>query len=106
MKDLPTFYLISYIISFLGQIAVLIACIILLIKQRSLAAGLMLIGMVLHMAFSIIGLLMNYMVAQRSAEAIIKTQGIFSTLNTLSYLIFGFGLLLLAIKMAYRKKEN
>ena len=103
MQDLPTPLIISYVISFLGHFLVLIACIVLLIKQKSLAATLMLVGMVLTVVFSVLGLFMNYVSAQKSAEAVIRTQGIFSTLNTLSYLVFGLGLLLLAIKAVHKK---
>ncbi|MEX0288653.1 MAG: hypothetical protein AB3N14_06045 [Flavobacteriaceae bacterium] len=104
MQDLPTLHIVSFIISFFGQLIVFVACVLLLIKQRSPAALLMLVGISLSALFSVLGLLMTSLSAQESPEAVIRTQGIFSILNTLSYLLFGLGLLLLAIKTVRKRK--
>ncbi|MCW5516508.1 hypothetical protein [Muriicola sp. Z0-33] len=104
MQNLPAYHFIAPIVSFLGQLTVLIACIMLLIKQRSIAAGLMTAGMILSVIFTVFGFLVNIISANKSAEALIKNQGIISTLNSLSYLLFGIGLLFLALNWSATRK--
>ena len=106
MQDLPALHIAAYIISFLGHLVVFVGCILLLLKRRSLAALLMLVGISLSALFSVLGVLMTSLSASESPEAVIKTQGTFSILNTLSYLLFGLGLLLLAIKTKGRKNSE
>ncbi|MBT8184130.1 MAG: hypothetical protein KJN76_04775 [Eudoraea sp.] len=103
MQDLPALHLAAYIISFIGQLIVLIGCIVLFVKQRTLATALMLAGMLLSVVFGIMGFFMNFVAAGSSPEALLRNQGIFSTLNTLSYLLFGIGLLLLALKWSRKR---
>jgi len=97
MQDLPTYHLIAYVLSFLGYLIVLIGCIVLLIKKRSLATVLMFTGMILSVIFTVLGFFMNFIAAKSSPEELVRNQGVFSTMNALAYLLFGIGILLLAI---------
>ena len=106
MSDLPNYHILAYIISVLGQLIVLIACIALIIKQRTLATALMLTGMLLTVIFGLVGFLTQIFTADQNPETLIRNQGIFSTLNTLSYLIFGIGLLLFALKWSRTKIQG
>ena len=104
MQELPTYHLVAYLFSFLGQLTVLIACIVMVIKHRSVATALMLTGMILSLVFNLLGFFMNIIAAKSSAEILLRNQGIFSTLNAVSYLLFGIGLLLLALKWSRNRK--
>ncbi|NAS13351.1 hypothetical protein [Poritiphilus flavus] len=91
-----TLYGIGYILGFLTQFAVLVACVILLFRRRSLAAILMLIGSLTTLMLS--GLSAFSGLLADSPQDLVLYQGITIILKELCYLIFAVGLLLLILQ--------
>ncbi|MEM7381593.1 MAG: hypothetical protein AAF361_10415 [Bacteroidota bacterium] len=91
-----TIYGIGYVFGFLSQLAVLIACMILLIKKRSVAAVLMLIGSAATLILSILSAFSGLLAG--SPEDLVMYQGVTIILKELCYLLFAIGLLLLILQ--------
>jgi len=96
-ESLDTHLIVNGIISFLIQLFVLVACIIIAIKRKSIATKLLLTGAILNVLGFIIRYVLNVTAARNGPEALIHTQLIISYLNNFIYALFGLGLLLFAI---------
>ncbi|MGB5821931.1 MAG: hypothetical protein WBG90_20780 [Saonia sp.] len=96
MDNYTNLYLIGGSINGLGQLLLLAACIVLIIKQRTLGAGLMLIGSILWPAIS----------AHKDAATLLRTNSILSVLRGIPYLVFASGLLLFAMRILRFKKQK
>ena len=104
--DLPILYYLGYALHALGHLALLVACIILVIKQKSLATIMMLLGTVLTIIFTIGSLFWNRFVASNDgALSLIEAQGLQVLFGGLANLLFVIGLLLLAITYVRRGEK-
>lgn len=91
-----TIYGIGYVFGFLSQIAVLVACLILVIRKRSVAAILMLTGSLATFILSILSAFSGLLAS--SPEDLVMYQGVTIILKELCYLLFAIGLLLLIMQ--------
>lgn len=105
--NLPISFYAGYVLQALGLLILLAACIILVIKQKSLATIMMLLGTVLTIILSIGGILWNWFAARNDgALGVIEAQGLQSLFGGLANLLFVIGLLLLAITYVKRTKKH
>ena len=92
-------YGIGYGIALLAQLLVLTTCIILLIKQRSLAALLMFLGSLITLLLGAISAISNVILTRASnPEMIVKYQWITYILREIGFLVFAIGLLMLILR--------
>lgn len=97
MDNLQWQLAIAGIINGLVQIIILIASIVLLVKKRSTATLLICIGSMLSSISLGGGVIYNAIAARKGTEAILDAQVNLNFFNAFSFLIFGIGLLMLAI---------
>ncbi len=88
----------------LMQLIVLIACIILVLKQRNTATILMLIGQILSIVFSLGRYLWNFLAAQNGVDSVLQAQKIMSMIGPLPYGLFAIGLILFAMNQVKKKR--
>lgn len=98
-------FYIGQIISGLATFIILIATIILFIKKRTLATWVILIGYILVVITYIASLLISVFAGRESMDTILIVQGASSIAQSLSYLIFAIGLILLAITEFSKNKS-
>ena len=98
-------FTIGPIISSFSTLIVLVASIILFIKQRTLATWLILIGNILVCITYIGSLIINIFAGRENIDTLLLTQGISSIAQSISYLIFAIGLIVLALS-EFSKKQN
>ena len=91
MSDLPFLQIIGYSIGILGQLLVAIACIVLFVKKKSIATGLMILGILLSTLFYILNPLMLSFAAREGVEYLMEAQGILSVLGSGSDTLCGSG---------------
>ncbi len=97
-------YGIGYAISALAQLVILTACIILLIKRRNLGSILLFLGCLGYGLVSIFGFVSNIVAARSGPEDLIKIQQLSFIAGSLSYLIFGIGLILVVLSYLRQTK--
>jgi len=98
-------FYIGQIISGLTTFLILIATIILFVKKRTLATWIILIGYSLVVLTYISGLVVNIYAGSKSVETLLVAQGISNIIQSLSYLIFAIGLIILVITEFSKKKS-
>ncbi len=108
MSDgLPISYYMGYALHALGTLVLLTVCIVLVVKQKSVAAVMMLLGTIFTILFSIGGIFWNqYAASENGSEGILEAQGLLSILSGLANLIFVVGVLLLALKRVQKTVHN
>ncbi|APY09826.1 hypothetical protein BWZ22_00555 [Seonamhaeicola sp. S2-3] len=90
-------FLMTGIISGIVHVIIFIASIILIYKKRTIATAILLTGSVLSLISYFGSFALNIWAARISSKLMIKTQITMSFFQGFSFLIFGVGLLLLAI---------
>ena len=103
MGNFELYYYFSGILNTLGKIILLIACIVLYVKQRNGASIMMLVGAVLTIVFAILGFIWNLLAAQVGPESVVKINGIINIIGQLPYILFTIGLLLFCINHIKKK---
>jgi len=106
MDNIQLHLAITAIINGLVQLIVLIATIIMLIKKRNSATVLLCIGSILNILGFVGGIIYNAMAAQYGTDAILQAQINLNYFNAFAYVIFGIGLLLLAISYVEKNTMN
>ncbi|MDC6363078.1 MULTISPECIES: hypothetical protein [Flavobacteriaceae] len=86
------------------QLIVLIACIILVLKQRNTATILMLTGQILSIVFSLGGYLWNFLAAKNGVDSLLQANKIMSVVGPLPYGLFAIGLILFAMNQVKKKR--
>ena len=104
MKNFEFLYLIGGIISLVLQFLTIVACALLFSKNRTLGTILMLLGSFLTVIFYGLSIFGTQLMAQKGAEQVTKTSGLFNLLGQIPHFLFVLGLLLFIVK--YRKKEG
>ncbi|MCR9227653.1 MAG: hypothetical protein NXH90_09575 [Flavobacteriaceae bacterium] len=107
MENLQNYYVIGGALNTLGQLIIVIASIILLIKQRNIPVFLILLGSTLSILFSVGSVFWNMVSAQDGPESLARNAGIVNIVSQLPYLLFAIGLLLYIIMFVKKqiKKE-
>ena len=98
MENYEFIYLTSGAINAILQIIVVIACGLLLWKNRAIATVLMFSGSLLSIIFLGLSFVITALAANNSPESVVKTNAILSIVGHLPSLIFALGLLLFVIK--------
>ncbi|MGI9547051.1 MAG: hypothetical protein ACR2MM_07435 [Flavobacteriaceae bacterium] len=100
------YFALGYVLAFLTQLIILIACIVLIIKERSLASVLLLTGSLLTFLMSITTVITNVVVAKTgNPEELLKYQGFSYGLSEFCYLIFAIGLILFVFQHIREKTK-
>ncbi|QNK78633.1 hypothetical protein [Winogradskyella undariae] len=97
-------FYIGQVISGLATFIILIAAIILFIKKKTIATWIILIGYLLVVLTYISGLLISIYAGRKSVETLLIAQGVSNITQSLSYLIFATGLIILVITEFSKKK--
>lgn len=90
-------FAIAGIINGLVQLIILVASIVILVKKKSIATVLLFVGTLLNIIGFVGGYIYNAIAAQNGTEAILDAQVTLHFFNAFSLLVFGVGLLLLAV---------
>jgi hypothetical protein len=85
------------------QLVVIVACIILVAKQKSSATILMLVGQILALLFSMGGYVWNFVAARDGVDSLLMANKIMALLGPLPYAIFAIGLVLYATNQVKKK---
>ncbi len=104
MENYEAYFMIGGGLNALGKLILVLACGILLAKQRNWGTLLMFLGSVLSIVFALGVLLLTTFSAQVNSESIVKANVLGSILTPLPYILFAIGLLLFAAKLA--KKQS
>jgi len=96
------FYIISGVLHFIGQLIIFIASIALISKKRTLPATLLLISSSFFIILNIPSYALPFFYNQGPAS-LIQTQGIFSIISAINYILFSLGILLLILDYKKRK---
>lgn len=97
MDNSQTFiYAIGSLLGVLGQIVVIIACIILISKKKNPATMLMLIASILALVVTILNFSGNIIAAQAGVDSVLTWSKIFALIGPLPYVLFAIGLILFA----------
>ncbi|MDC6364992.1 MULTISPECIES: hypothetical protein [Flavobacteriaceae] len=88
------FYAAGGVLNGIAQLIVLIACIVLVIKQKSGATILMLIAQILGLFFSIGGFAWTGLSAQLGPESVLYASKMTAVLSPIPHILFAIGLLL------------
>lgn len=102
MDALQLKFAVTGIINGLVHLIILVASIILFVKKRSVAAIFLLLGSLLTSIGFAGGFIYNVLAAQKGPETLVNAQVTLSFFNAFSFMVFGIGLLLLAISF-YKK---
>ena len=97
---------IGMFLSGLAQLLILIGCIIIVIKQRSLNSYILLMGIISMILVSVGGIIWPLLASKEGPEKLIEVQGTLSILSGLAYLIFSFGVLLLATNLIGKDSKD
>lgn len=92
------YYMASGFLHGITHLVVIVACIVLVMKQKSAAAILMLIASVLTLLFSVLSIVWTQLAARSGAESLLQSNKILSIAGTIPYILFAVGLLWFAIK--------
>ena len=105
MDGVSTGSIIGAALFTIAQIIILIGCIIIAVKQKSKESYIMLLGIILMILVSLLGtdLIVSY---TGNPQKILDQQIKLSVLTGLANLIFGIGLILLAINSINKKSKN
>ncbi len=95
-------FIISGLINGFAHLAVIAACIIIVIKQKNSASILMLVASILTLLFSVGSIIWNKIAAYNGAESLVQATKIISILGAIPYILFALGLLLFAVKHVKR----
>ncbi|MFD2098348.1 hypothetical protein [Flagellimonas iocasae] len=98
MENYEAYFMIGGGLNALGKLIVVLACGILLLKQRNLGTVLMFSGSVLSIILGLGFLLLSTFSAQEGPESVLNTNALGSILTPLPYILFAIGLLLFAAK--------
>ena len=91
------FFALGSILGTLAQLAVIVACIILVSKQKNGGTLLMLIGSILTLVFNILNFSGTLLAGNLGADSILSWTKIFAVIGPIPYILFGVGLLIYAI---------
>ncbi len=94
METFLSLYVIGNTLTILGQLCIWVFCILLLIRERSVASVLLVIGSSLFTLSGALGILLQAVFAKMSPEALLEFQGISYIITAIFYLIFTTGLVL------------
>ncbi len=97
MDSLNQQFILSALINGLVHFMILTACIVLIVKKKSIGTILLLIGSILSLFGYAGSYLFNILAARQGAEALLNAQGLILLFSGFSYLIFGLGLLVYII---------
>ncbi|WP_298903979.1 hypothetical protein [uncultured Psychroserpens sp.] len=104
MDDYQYLYTVSHVIYNLASLLVVISCIVIVTKKRTLATILMLIGSVFAFLFGIGSIYIYAFTEAYGTDSSIKMNAISNLISGLAYIIFCLGLLLFAI--SHFKKDR
>ncbi len=95
MDNSQTFiYAIGSLLGVLGQIVVIIACIILISKKKNPATVLMLIASILALVVTVLNFSGNMIAAHNGVDSVLTWSKIFALIGPLPYVLFAIGLML------------
>lgn len=100
------FFALGGLMHGITHMAVIIACIILVIKQKNGATILMLIASILTLLFSLGSIVWNQIAARNGAESLVKATKIISVVGALPYILFAIGLLFFVIKHVKKQRRE
>ena len=103
MENYELLYLTTGLISTIFQLIVIVGCVLLLSKIKSLATVLMFVGSMLSLLFFGFSFLGTSFMARQGAERLVEGIAIMGVLGQIPHILFAMGLLLYVIK--YVKKE-
>lgn len=98
MENLETYYMAGSAIGTIGQLMLLIACAVLIYKQRDIGTWLMLVGSLLSIIFSVGRVAWTALASIENPESYAQTMAILNIFVQFPYLLFVIGLLLFAAK--------
>jgi Ca2+/Na+ antiporter len=98
MDTYLSLYVIGNSLTILGQLCVWVFCVLLLIRERSLASVLLIIGSTLFTLSGALGIILQAVFAKMSPEMVLKYQGISFIVTAIFYLTFTVGLILFFLK--------
>jgi hypothetical protein len=98
MDTYLSLYVIGNILTILGQLCIWVFCVWLLIRERSLASVLLVIGSTLFTLSGALGIILQAVFAKMSPEALLEYQGISFIMTAIFYLVFTVGLILLFLR--------
>lgn len=105
IDDLQLQFAIAGIINGLVHLIILMASIIMLVKKRTIGTILLLLGSLLSSIGFTGGFIFNAIAAKKGTEALLDAQVTLTFFNAFSFLIFGIGVLLLAIN-SFKKHHS
>lgn len=106
MENYEAYFMIGGGLSTLGKLILVLACGILLTKQKNLATILMFSGSVLSIVFSLVIMLGTTFSTQGGPESVVKVNALGSLLTPLPYILFAIGLLLFVAKQVKKQSQN
>lgn len=106
MENYEAYFMIGGGLNTLGKLVLVLACGILLAKQRNWGTILMFLGSVLSIIFSLGTLLLTTFSAQGGPESVVKANALGSILTPLPYILFAIGLLLFAAKQVKKQQQR
>lgn len=95
MDSITTHFQISQAIGILIELLILITCVVIVIKKKSIGTYTLLIGAILNL-FSFFGFILISILAKNNPDNIMNMQVILSYFNNVVNIIFAIGLLLFA----------
>ena len=98
MDTFLPFYVIGNTLTIIGQLFIWVFCILLLIRERSLASVLLVIGSTLFTLSGALGIVLQAVFAKMSPEALLEYQGISYIFTAVFYLIFAGGFVLFFLR--------
>ncbi|AWX43026.1 hypothetical protein HME9304_00013 [Flagellimonas maritima] len=99
MEDSHTlYYAFGGILSALGQLALIIGCIVLVIKQKNIGTIIMLVASILSLLFMIASYAGNFIAGSYGTDLILTWSQIIAVVGPIPYILFAAGLLIHAIK--------
>ncbi|WP_298925549.1 hypothetical protein [uncultured Allomuricauda sp.] len=97
-------FIISGLLNGIAHLIVIIACIVMVVKQKNSATILMLIASILTLLFSAGSIIWNKVAAYNGTESLVQATKITSIIGVIPYILFALGLILYATK--YLKKNK
>ncbi|WP_318345362.1 hypothetical protein [Flagellimonas baculiformis] len=98
MENLEVYYMAGNAIGTIGQLVLLIACAVLIYKQRNIGTWLMLLGSLLSIVFSVGRVAWTAFASIKNPESYAHTMAVLNIFVQFPYLLFVIGLLLFAVK--------
>ena len=93
MENHTFFYAAGGILNGIAQLVVLIACIVLVIKQKSGSTLMMLVAQILGIFVSVAGLTWTTISAQLGPESVLRASKTMALMGPLPHILFAIGLL-------------